>query len=193
MTTVYKKPIKLKIILLATIVIALGTVIAIYIQFRSDPNVVHRVAESDEPDATLSVNKIQQTATRDGKKEWSLEASSGHYLDKTRQLLLKDVKVTFFLKDKSEIILIADQGTLDTESSDMAVSGNVVLKNNEYRLLTENLSYDHDQRLLYSKDPVRISGAAAELAAESLSYDLDAKRLTLEGGVATTIDEDFTL
>ena len=193
MTRVYKKPIKLKIILLATIVIALGTVIAIYIQFRSDPNVVHRVAESDEPDATLSVNKIQQTATRDGKKEWSLEASSGHYLDKTRQLLLKDVKVTFFLKDKSEIILIADQGTLDTESSDMAVSGNVVLKNNEYRLLTENLSYDHDQRLLYSKDPVRISGAAAELVAESLSYDLDAKRLTLEGGVATTIDEDFTL
>ena len=179
--------------MLATIVIALGTVIAIYIQFRSDPNVVHRVAESDEPDATLSVNKIQQTATRDGKKEWSLEASSGHYLDKTRQLLLKDVKVTFFLKDKSEIILIADQGTLDTESSDMAVSGNVVLKNNEYRLLTENLSYDHDQRLLYSKDPVRISGAAAELVAESLSYDLDAKRLTLEGGVATTIDEDFTL
>ncbi|MGD9236198.1 MAG: LPS export ABC transporter periplasmic protein LptC, partial [Desulfobacterales bacterium] len=63
--------------------------------------------DSTEPDATLSVNKIQQTATRDGIKEWSLEAGSGHYLDKTRQLLLKDVKVTFFLKDRSEIILIA--------------------------------------------------------------------------------------
>jgi LPS export ABC transporter protein LptC len=193
MKTVYKKPRKLKIILLATIVIALGTVIAIYIQFRSDANVVQRVMESKESDATLSVNRIQQTATRDGKKEWSLEASSGHYLDKTRQLLLKDVKVTFFLKDKSEIILIADQGTLNTDTSNIETSGNVVLKNSEYRLMTENLSYDHDQRVLYSKTPVRISGASAELAAESLSFDLGTKRLTLEGGVATTIDEDFTL
>ena len=193
MKKVYKKPRKLKIILLATIVIALGTVIAIYIQFRSDANLVQREMESKEPAATLSVNKIQQTATRDGIKEWSLEASSGHYLDKTRQLLLKDVKVTFFLKDQSEIILIADQGTLNTDTSNIEVSGNVVLKNNEYRLLTENLSYVHDQRVLYSKTPVRISGASAELAAESLSFDLDTKRLTLEGGVATTIDEDFTL
>ena len=180
-------------ILLATIAIALGTVVAIYIQFRSAANHVEPVIESEEPDATLSVNKIQQTATRDGKKEWSLEARSGHYLDKTRQLVLKDVKVTFFLKDKSEIYLIADQGTLNNDTSNIEVSGNVVLKNSEYRLLTENLSYVHDQRVLFSKAPVKISGASAELAAESLSYDLDAKRLTLEGGVATTIDEDVTL
>jgi LPS export ABC transporter protein LptC len=193
MATVYKKPKKLKMILLATIVIALGSVIAVYIQFRSVANVAEPLVDSEEPDATLSVNKIQQTATRDGKKEWSLEASSGHYLDETQQLLLKDVKVTFFLKDKSEIILIADQGTLNTDTSNIEVSGNVVLKNNEYKLLTEILSYVHDQRVLYSKAPVRISGTSAELAAESLTFDLDAKRLTLEGGVATTIDEDFTL
>jgi LPS export ABC transporter protein LptC len=193
MTTVYKKPRKLKFILLATIVIALGTVIAIYVQFRSDVNVAEQAVESAEPDATLTVKNIQQTATRDGKKEWSLEASSGHYLDNTRQLLLKDVKVTFFLRDKSEIILKADQGTLNTDTSNIEVSGNVILKNNEYRMLTDNLSYLHNQRVLYSKAPVRISGAAAELVAESLSFDLDARRLTLEGGVATTIDEDFNL
>ena len=193
MATVYKKPKKLKIILLAIIVIALGAVIAIYIQFRSSVNIVKPEAESDEPDAMLSVNKIQQTATRNGEKEWSLEASSGHYLDKTRQLLLKEVKVTFFLKDKNEIILLADQGTLNTDTSDIEVSGNVVLKNNEYSLLTENLSYVHDQRVLYSNAPVRISGASTELAAKSLFFEMDAKRLTLEGGVATTIDEDFAL
>ena len=193
MATVYRKPTKLKIILLATIVIALGAVIAIYIQFRSETNGVKPEVESDEPDAMLSVNKIQQTATRDGKKEWSLEASSGHYLDETQQLLLKEVKVTFFLKDQNEIILLADEGTLSTDTSNIEVSGNVILKNNEYSLLTENLSYVHDQRVLYSKAPVKISGASAELAAKSLSFELETKRLTLEGGVATTIDENFAL
>jgi LPS export ABC transporter protein LptC len=193
MATVYRKPTKLKILLLATIVIALSAVIAIYIQFRSETNVVKPKVESDEPDAMLSVNKIQQTATRDGKKEWSLEASSGHYLDETRQLLLKEVKVTFFLKDQNEIILLADEGTLSTDTSNIEVSGNVILKNDEYSLLTENLNYVHDQRVLYSKAPVRISGASAELAAKSLSFELDTKRLTLDGGVATTIDENFAL
>jgi LPS export ABC transporter protein LptC len=193
MATPYKKPRKIKFILLATIVIGLGTVVAIYIGFRSESKVLRPVAESDEPDATLSIDKIHQTATRDGEKEWSLEASSGHFMDETRQLILKDVRVTFFLKDKSEIELSADQGILKTDSNDMEVSGHVVVKNKEYMLLTENLSYDHNQRVLYAKTPVTISGSSAQVAAESLRFDLDAKKLTLEGGVATTIDEDFTL
>ncbi len=193
MASVYKKPTLIKIILAATIVIILGTVIAIYIISQSDPYVMEPVAESAEPEATLLVNKIHQTATRDGKKEWSLEASSGHFIDKTRQLILKDVKVTFFLKDKSEILLLADQGILETDSSNIEVTGNVVLDNKEYKLLTEKLSYDHNQRLLYSKTPVTISGASAKLAAESLRFDIDTKKLTLEGRVATQIDEDFAL
>ncbi len=193
MASVYKKPTLIKIILAATIVIILGTVIAIYIISQSDPYVMEPVAESAEPEAALSVNKIHQTATRDGKKEWSLEASSGHFIDKTRQLILKDVKVTFFLKDKSEILLLADQGILETDSSNIEVTGNVVLDNKEYKLLTEKLSYDHNQRLLYSKTPVTISGASAKLAAESLRFDIDTKKLTLEGRVATQIDEDFAL
>lgn len=193
MATAYKKPRKLKFILLATIVVALGSVIAIYIQFRSGTTVVEQAAKSDEPEATLSIDNIHQTATRDGKKEWSLEARSGHYLDDNRQLILKAVTVTFFLEDNSEIVLTADQGVLNTDSSDMEVSGHVVLKNENYRLLTENLNYVHDQRVLYSKTPVTISGATTQLKGESLSFDLDTKRLTLEGRVATIIDENFAL
>ena len=193
MATSYKKPTRIKIILLAAIVIGLGTVVATYIGFRTNPKVVEPIEEAAEPDATLSVDKIQQTATRDGKKEWSLEASSGHFIDKTRQLVLKDVKVTFYLKDKSEIKLSADQGILKTETNDMEVSGNVVLKNDEYKLLTETLSYVHKKRVVFSKTPVKISGSSTRLAADSLKFDLDAKILMLDGGVATTINEDVTL
>ena len=193
MATPYKKPTKIKIILLATITIALGSVIAVYIQSRSDTNVGQPVAKSEEPDATLLLDKIQQTATRDGKKEWHLEARSGHLIEKTQQLILKDVKVTFFLEDNSEILLTADQGILKTNSKDMEVSGNVVLKNNEYKLLTNTLSYQHKKRVVFSKSPVKISGTSAQVAADSLKYDLNAKKLTMEGGVGTTIDENVTL
>ena len=112
MTAPYKKPKKIKIFLLATILITLGSVIGIYIGFRPDSKISESVPESVEPDATLSVGKIQQTATRKGKKEWSLEANSAHYIQDMNQMVLKDLTVTFFLKDNSEVTLVADQGIL---------------------------------------------------------------------------------
>jgi len=193
MPTQYKKPRKIKIFLLATILIALGGVIGIYIGFRQEPTTQRPVPESIEPDATLSIGRIQQTATRKGKKEWDLEASSAHYIDKSNQMVLRDLKVIFFLEDNSEITLIADRGILKTDSNDMEVSGHVVVKNKEYKLLTEKLNYAHDRRLLYSDSPVTISGTSARLAANSISFDLNSKKLTLSGRVETIIDKNFAL
>jgi len=187
----YKKPKKIKIFLLATMFIALGGVIAFYIVFQQDSEAPELVPETAEPDATLSIGKIRQTATRKGKKEWVLEASSANYIDKIGQMVLKDPVVTFFLDDESEVVLAADQGTLNTESNDIEVSGNVLVKNKEYRLQTESLSYSHDKRVLYSKTPVTISGTSARLAADKISLDLNSKKLTLEGGVETTLDYHF--
>ena len=193
MATEYKKPKKLKIFLLATILIVLGGVIGIYIGFQQDSKVSESIPESVEPDATLSIGKIHQTATRKGKKEWSLEANSARYVDKTSQMVLKDLMVTFFLDDKSEITLAADKGILNTDSNDIEVSGNVVVKNKEYKLLTERLNYAHDKRVLYSTAPVTISGPSAHLAADTISFDLNTKKVTLEGSVETTLDNNFTL
>jgi len=193
MATEYKKPKKIKIFLLATIFIALSGIIGIYIGFQQDSKVSESIPESVEPDATLSIGKIHQTATRKGKKEWSLEANSARYVDKTSQMVLKDLMVTFFLDDKSEITLAADKGILNTDSNDIEVSGNVVVKNKEYKLLTERLNYAHDKRVLYSTAPVTISGPSAHLAADTISFDLNTKKVTLEGSVETTLDNNFTL
>ena len=193
MESQYKKPKKIKIFLLATILIALGSVIGIYIGFRQDSKIPESVPDSVETDATLSIGKIHQTAARKGKKEWSLEADSAHYIEKTNQMVLKDLTVIFFLKDNSEVTLAADRGILKTDSNDIAVSGNVVLNNKEYKLLTENLNYAHERRILYSNAPVTITGASAQLVADSISFDLNSKKLTLEGSVEANIAKDFKL
>ena len=193
METQYKKPKKIKILLLATILITIGGVIGIYIGFRQDPKIAESVPESIEPDATLSIGKIHQTATRKGKMEWSLEASSAHYIDKTSQMVLKDLSVIFFLKDNSEVTLSADRGILKTESNDIAVSGNVVLNNKEYKLLTEKLNYAHARRVLYSSAPVIITGTSSQLAADSISFDLNSNKITMEGSVEAAIAKNFKL
>ena len=191
MANKYKKPKKLKIFLMATILVTLGGVIGIYIGFKQNLKIPESVLQSDEPDAALSIGKIHQTSTRNGKREWSLEAESAHYMEKSNQMVLKDVKVVFFLKDKSEINLKADQGILKIDSNDIEVSGNVVLKNLEYKMLTEKLAYAHDRRLLYSNAPATILSRSAKVTADSMSLDLNVKKLTLEGSVETIIDQDF--
>jgi LPS export ABC transporter protein LptC len=191
MTTKYKKPKKLKIFLIATIFVMLGGVIGIYIGFKPETQITESIPQSVEPDAALSIGKIHQTATRNGKKEWSLEADSADYIEKNNQMILKDLKVVFFLKDNSEINLKADQGILEIDSNDIEVSGNVVLKNNEYRLATEKLMYANDRRMLYSKVPATIFSTSIQLTADSMTFDLNLKKLTLEGSVETTIGKDF--
>jgi LPS export ABC transporter protein LptC len=189
----YKNPKKIKIFLLAIIFIALGSVIWIYIVFQKDSTVTESVPESVEPDATLSIGKIHHTATRKGKKEWSLEAGSGSYIGKTSQMVLKDLMVRFFIDDTSQITLAADNGILNTDSNDIEVSGNVVVINKEYKLLTERLNYANDKRVLYSTAPVAISGPALHLTADTISFDLNTQKVTLEGSVETKLDNNFTL
>lgn len=187
MATEYKKPRKIKIALLATILIILGGIIGIYIGFRPDPTTSESIPESIGPDATLSVGKIQQTSTRKGKKEWHLEANSAHYIKESNQMILKDLMVTFFLEDSSEVTLAADKGVLKTDTNDIEVSGNVMVKNNQYSLLTEKLNYAHKRRVLYSNVPATLSGKTAQISADSILFDLNQKKLTLEGSVETAI------
>jgi LPS export ABC transporter protein LptC len=189
----YKKPKKLKIFLLATIFVTLAGVTLIYIVFQKDSSVSESIPESVEPDATLSIGKIHHTATRKGKKEWSLEADSANYIGKTSQMVLKNLLVTFFMDDASEITLTADKGILNTDSNDIEVSGNVVVINREYKLLTEKLNYANDKRVMYSTTPVTISGPDVHLAADTISFDLNTQKVTLEGSVDTTLDNNFTL
>jgi LPS export ABC transporter protein LptC len=192
MAAEYRKPKKLKIFLLATIFITLTAVIWIYIGFQQDSTVSESMPESVEPDTTLSIGKIHHTATRKGKREWSLEAASANYIGETSQMVLKDLTVTFFLDDASEMTLTADKGNLNTDSNDIEVSGNVVVINREYKLRTEELNYAHDKRVLYSTAPVTISGPETTLAADKISLDLNTNIVTLEGSVETTIADNFT-
>ncbi|MEJ2727437.1 MAG: LPS export ABC transporter periplasmic protein LptC [Deltaproteobacteria bacterium] len=192
-TTEYKKPKKLKILLLATIFTILGGVIWIYLGFQRGSTVSEPMTESVEPDTTLSIGKIHHTATRKGKKEWSLEAASANYIGETSQMALKDLTVTFFLDDASEVTITADKGNLNTDSNDIEVSGNVVVINREYKLRTEGLNYVHDKRVLYSTAPAVISGPEGHVTADKISFDLNTKKVTLEGRVETTLENNFTL
>jgi len=186
-----KKTKKLSVFLLIVILVSVGTVVSVFIGYRQVSNTPEMLITSLKEGANLSLGKIRQTATRDGKKEWSLEADSANYMEADNKVDLKNLSVVYFLEDNREVYLKADQGILQTDTNDIEFSGNVVIRNEEYQMKTEHLNYGHGQRIIICDQSIRISGKGAELTAESAKYDLNADKIVLEGNVVATIPRGF--
>ncbi len=182
-----------KLFLFSVIVIILCVVLAVFVGYRRILNKHEGLISSIQSKANISIGRVHQTATRNGITEWSLDARSAHYIDAKKQAVLQDLSVTFFLKDGKKIYLTANQGNLKTDSNDIEVTGNVVVKNESYRLKTEKLHYEHGGRIIFSKVPVEIIGDSFNIAADSMSFDLNTSKTLLEGKVEGTFSENVTL
>lgn len=184
---------KLKIFLVAIILLSLGAISAVFIGYRLILNKEGKFISSLHSKANISISKVYQTATRDGIKEWSLEAKSAYYIDATKQAKLQDIIITFFLKNEEKVYLTADQGILKTDSNDIEVTGNVLVRNETYRLRTKKLNYKHTKRIILSKVPVEIVGDSLNLTADSMSFDLNTNRVLFEGRIEGNFSENITL
>ena len=173
------------------IILVVGTIAAVFVGYRRVYNAPEMLISSIKDGANLSLGKIKQTATRDGKKEWSLEAGSAHYIENEKKAVLKDLFVTYYLKDGREVYLDADQGILNTDTNDIEFSGHVVVRNDQYRLLTDRLNYEKARGLIFCNEPVQIEGNSARITADSLTFDLNANKIVLTGNVVAALPRNF--
>ncbi len=184
---------KLKFFLISIIIILLGIIITVFSTYRNILDETAGLKSAIQSAAKMSLGKVHHTATRDGVIEWSLDASSARLLDEKKQLILDDLSVVFYMKDGKKAYLTAEKGFLHTDSNDIEVVGNVVVKNDNYVLKTEKLNYENTRRILFSTIPVAISSDSEKLTADSISFDLDTKKTVLEGNVKGTFSENIKL
>jgi LPS export ABC transporter protein LptC len=186
-----KRTKKIKVIIMAAVLAAVGTVLVVFAGYRRVADAPELLISSLQDGANLSLGKIKQTATRDGKKEWSLEADSALYIETENEVVLKNLFVTYYVADNREVYLDADEGRLHTDTNDIGFSGNVVVRNEKYRLRTERLDYSHDRRLISTDTPVHIYGDDSDVTAASMTYDLKAGKVVLTGDVVASISRKF--
>ena len=184
---------KLKVFLISLIFLTFGVILLVFLQYRQVLEKNDSPVSISKSDVNIIIGKAHQTATRNGIKEWSLDAASVDYMDKNSKAVFKDLSVTFYLKDGTMVYITANQGILKTDSNDMEIYGNVVVRNKDYKLKCENLYYKHDKRIIFSKTPVNLTGDSLELVADSMSLDLNTEKASFEGKVKGTFSEQFTL
>ncbi len=189
-----KNPRKLKLLLGAVILVTFGIVISVFIGYRRLLNQhAELISVIERSKANISIGEIHHTATRNGKKEWTLNAVSARVMGDQKQTIVEKPSVVFFLNDGGKVYLTAKQGIIETASNNMTAKGNVVVKNGQYTLKTENLYYHHKKRVLVAKAPVKITGEMFDLKSNFMVYNLKTKKTRFRGKVRGTINEAMSL
>jgi LPS export ABC transporter protein LptC len=143
--------------------------------------------------AVMMLSKVHQTATQDGRIQWELKAESARLQDKGNRMILDSPQVEFTLEDGGKAYLTAAKGVLNTVTNDIQVRGNVRVRNDRYTLESEALDYNHTERLLRSKTPVRISSSTINLDADEMVYDLKTNQAQFFGAVEGNLNEKLPL
>lgn len=180
-------------LLLAVAVLALAATVSVFIGYRRMTRNPDVLLDLIQKEADMHLNKVRQTATKNGIREWRLEAESATLLEEQKTMLLARPDVEFFMNDGDNVHLTADKGRIYTDSSRMHVSGQVSANTRLYRFRTEALSYDPATRELRAETPVTLSSQSFTLNANSMAMDLKTNITRFEGGVEGIISEDLQL
>ncbi|WP_300671768.1 LPS export ABC transporter periplasmic protein LptC [Desulfoluna sp.] len=158
--------------------------------------VTHRSGEETGPSsgtdskATFSLDKMRHTASRQGVDEWSVEADTVHLYSTENRAEFIELTARYFEKSGNITVMTADKGSLNTQTRNMTVTGNVVVTRGALTIKSDALSYAKAAHTITSKTPVAISDGISNLFGDTLFLDLTVGRLELDGNVKGTLREE---
>ena len=180
---------RLKIILIGVMLLVFGIMIWVYIRGSRPNNNQMDKPLFPIPAATLSIGNIKHTATRDGITEWELEAGSGQYLEDSKKVIITDLKIAFYLENKTTALLKARQGVLNTHTNDISVTGKVIFENQGLRLETDEMIYNHKAKTMSSNKPITVKNNMFHITADQFRMNLTENKTYLSGHVTGTFNE----
>ena len=137
--------------------------------------------------ADLKLDRVHYTETREGVKEWELEAASAVYFKGENAVLLEKVRGTFYGKGQETYILVGAKGRFNTQTKVIEVFDGVKIDSSDgYHLRTRSLKYQSEQRELHTSDPVEMDGPDLEVKGVGMVVELKQQRVKILGGVTST-------
>jgi len=174
---------KVKIVLYCLIGVMVGGIgfgLVGYHRLREEPRVLLSVLPKNRD---VSLNHIHHVATRDGIKEWTLDAQSAQYQKADNKTFFKEIFATFFLKYDKTVQVNGRDGVLLTDTKDMEVWGDVVVRTGPYELNTDKLRYEHKTQIISTDTPIVIKGDSMEITGDSMIFNLQTEQVVVWGRV----------
>jgi LPS export ABC transporter protein LptC len=157
-----------------------------------DTNVVKApapIAKSSVATMSQVMHGVHLVETGLGRKEWELDSDNAHGFKDKGTWKLQGVHVKFFGNNNNIYAVTGDTGTIETETKDMQINGNVVTTTSEgYVVRTTYVNYKAKSHSLSTLAPVNIVGPKErdgqfELSGTGLNADLDTSVMFLKQDV----------
>lgn len=123
------------------------------------------------------------------KGELTLKAASGEWSRESETFRLDDVDIRFEVVDTSgrpsrSGRITGEHGDAATNGKQFALNGKVVAETFDgYRLETEDVRYDHDDKTVRTNAAVRLNGPGLNVTGKGASVDYEKQRVEIRGRV----------
>ena len=167
------------------LVISVAAIVLVMESRKSSPIPLLNIM-SDKVD--LQVKNINYTDVGDSGLKWEIKADSAKYIKSENLAMFDRVRVKLLMSDGKTIVMTGDKGTLNTNTKDMEITGNVeVVSDRGDRLTTDILKYSGSERRIYSEVAVTMENARMQVRGMGMSVSLDNYDLALLSRVRANI------
>ncbi|MBF0214291.1 MAG: LPS export ABC transporter periplasmic protein LptC [Magnetococcales bacterium] len=134
----------------------------------------------------LHVTQFDKQRTR-----WTLDAPSAQR-GEGKRIVIHHPRLEFALEGQEEIVVTAESGEVDGATGRMEFAGRVEAGDPATgRLMTEQLRFDPEKRILYTEQAFRLERESMRLEGQGLTLTQETRRLTVDGHVKMTFSEGF--
>lgn len=177
-----------RFILVVIIFCSLGAITVISWRTVGPPAQKTVPPEKPSNPADLMLDRLRYTETKEGVKEWELEAASALYFKDKGTVVFEKVKATFFGKNQGIYVLVGEKGKFNPQTKAIEVFDGVKLDSSDgYHMRTQSLKYEAEKRELSTPDPIEMSGPQLRVEGTGLIVELDRQRLKVLRHVRTTL------
>lgn len=180
---------KIKLILAIFLVAAVSAIgVSVYINSKIHNGLSGTLVKSSTAD--IRIEKARYVETKNGRKEWELEADSAQYFKDNDLTVFENVKVVFYSQKGVDYTLTGREGRLKNDSKDMDITGDVVVTSTDnYQLKTDSLKYTASIKQISTKDKVFFTGPNITIEGVGFLADLTAERASVLANVRTVVKD----
>lgn len=161
--------------------IAIGVSLLISYHSRREATEVKTFATTE---ADVGLDTMHYVETKDGQREWELEAVSARYFKDENLTMLDRVKVVFYHKKGITYTLEGREGRFKNDTRDVEVRGDVVITSSEgYQLKTDSLKMVSGGKEISTEGRIVLKGPRLDAEGVGLLIDREAERLTVLNNV----------
>lgn len=114
------------------------------------------------PQTEQKMQGVHLVESQNGNRDWELFSESAQN-SKAGGWSLRNVRVLFYNKERVDFIVTGDKGTIDGQSKNMKIEGNVTTKSsNGYIFQSDSVSYQSAERVIISPDAIQMKGPPDE-------------------------------